>query len=157
MRTDQRGLAGLLVSLLVVVAPPAWAQAPAAAPPKLGSSNNTELGVVLTTGNSQSTSLGLRNLYLYRWSNAQLRWEGGWLRVASRNGDRYAVGSPADFEVVEPETSLDSQRLFSKLGYQHQLSARTDWFANFDAVRDEPANILHQVVLAGGLGTTWHK
>ena len=40
---------------------------------------------------------------------------------------------------------------------QRQLSTRTDWFANFDAVRDEPANILHQFVVAGGLGTTWRK
>jgi len=155
MRIDQRALVGLLACLLVTMSPAAWAQAPA--PPKLGPSNNTELGLVVTSGNSRSTSVGLRNLFLYRWSNAELRWEGGWLRVASRNGDRYAVGSAGDFEVVEPGTTLDSQRLFSKLAYQRQLSMRTDWFANFDAVRDEPANILHQLVLAGGLGTTWVK
>jgi hypothetical protein len=157
MHINQRALAGLLGCLLVTMSPAAWAQAPPAAPPKLGSSNNTELGLVLTTGNSRSTSVGLRNLYLYRWSNAELRWEGGWLRVASREGNRFAVGSADDFEVVEPGTALDSQRLFSKLGHQRQLSKRTDWFANFDAVRDEPANILHQLVLAGGLGTTWRK
>ena len=162
MRTNQRGLMGLLVrflvvGLLVAAAPRAWAQAPASPPPKLGPSNNTELGLVLTTGNSRSTSVGLRNLYLYRWSGAELRWESGWLRVASRDGDRFAVGTPVDFEVQEPGTALDSQRLFSKLGYQRQLSTRSDWFANFDAVRDEPANILHQLVLAGGLGTTWRK
>src|SRR5437868_10396302 len=143
MRIAQSSRVGLLTCLLATTTMVhiALAQAPAA-PPKLGSSNNTELGVVLTTGNSRATSVGLRNLYVYRWSNAELRWEGGWLRVASRNGNRFAVGSPDDFEVVEPGTGLDSQRLFSKLAYQRQLSMRTDWFANFDAVRDEPANIL---------------
>jgi hypothetical protein len=134
-----------------------WAQAPAPAPPELGASNSTELGLVLTSGNSRSTSVGLRNLFLYRWSKAELRSEAGWLRVASRDGDRFAVGTPDAFDVVEPDTALDSQRLFSKLAYQRQLSTRTDWFANFDAVRDEPANILHQLVVAGGLGTTWRK
>jgi hypothetical protein len=153
---------GLLACLLTIaIESAAWAQAPAPAPapapPKLGSSNSTDLGLVVATGNSRSTSVGLRNVYLYRWSNAQLRWEGGWLRVASRDGNRYAVGSSAGYDVVEPGTAVDSQRLFSKLGYQRQLSTRLDWFANFDAVRDEPANILHQFVVAGGLGTTWRK
>lgn len=148
------GLLALVASIAVVA--PASAQAPAAAP-RLGASNSTDLGLVVATGNSRSTSVGLRNLYLYRWPIAELRWEGGWLRVASRNGDRYAVGTPGDFDVVEPGTSLDSQRLFSKLRYQYQLSPRTDWFGNFDAARDEPANLLRQFVLAGGLGTTWRK
>jgi hypothetical protein len=62
-----------------------------------------------------------------------------------------------DFDIVEPDTAVDSHRLFSKLGYQRQISARTDWFANFDAVRDEPSNINRQFVFAGGLGTTWRK
>jgi putative salt-induced outer membrane protein YdiY len=151
-----RGIGLLALVAALTCAAPAAAQAPAAAP-KLGVSNSTDLGLVIATGNSRSTSVGLRNVYLYRWSNAELRWEGGWLRVASRDGDRYAVGTPANFDVVEPGTSLDSQRLFSKLRYQHQLSPRTDWFGNFDAVRDEPANLLREFVLAGGLGTTWRK
>lgn len=148
------GLLALVAS--IACAAPAWAQAPAPAP-KPGPSNSTDLGLVIATGNSRSTSVGLRNVYLYRWSQAELRWEGGWLRVASRDGDRYAVGTPGNFDVVEPGTSLDSQRLFSKLQYKHQLSPRTDWFGNFDAVRDQPANLLNQYVLAGGLGTTWRK
>ena len=146
----------LIVSLLLGVPAMAWAQA-APAPPKLGASNSTDLGLVIASGNSRSTSVGLHNVYLYRWSNAQLRWEGGWLRVASRDGSRFAVGNPTDFEIVEPGTKLDSQRLFSKLAYQRQIAKRTDWFANFDAARDEPANLLRQFVLAGGLGTTWWK
>lgn len=127
------------------------------AEPELGASNNTELGVVIATGNARSTSVGLRNLYTFRWTEAELKWETGWLRAASRDGDRFAVQSGSGFEIVEPETAVDSHRLFSKLGYQRQLSAVLDWFANFDAVRDEPSNINRQFVLAAGLGTTWQK
>jgi hypothetical protein len=101
--------------------------------------------------------VGLRNLYGYRFPNAELKWEAGWLRVQSRDGHRFAVGSPATFTITEPGTSIDSERLLSKLHYQRAFSMRTDWFANFDTVRDEPANISHQVVLAGGVGTTWYK
>ena len=127
--------------LLTLVAAPtaSWAQAAAPAKePRLGSSNRTELGVVIATGNAKSTSVGLRNLYTFGWTNALLRWEGGWLRATSRDGDRFAVQTPSGFDVIDPESAVDSHRLFSKLGYQRQLSARHDWFANFDAVRDEP-------------------
>ena len=133
------------------------AQTPPPKEPELGAANHTELGVVIATGNARSTSVGLRNLYTFRWVNTELRWEGGWLRAASRDGDRFALETASGFDVVEPDTAVDSHRLFSKLGYQRQLSPRLDWFTNFDAVRDEPSNINRQFVLAAGLGTTWHK
>jgi len=125
--------------------------------PKLGAANSSELGLIVATGNARSTSLGFRNVYTYRWANAELGWESGWLRAASRKGDRFAVQTAGGFDVVDPGTDIDSQRLFSKLRYQRQLSPRTDWFSNFDAVRDEPSNINRQFVVAGGLGTTWRK
>lgn len=157
MRNRGGDLVGMLalVCLMLGVAGPAGAQAPAE--PKLGTSNSTELGLVIASGNSRSTTVGLRNVYTYRWPNAELGWEGGWLRAASRDGDRYAVITATGFDVVEPDAAVDSSRLFSKLRYQRQFSMRHDWFTNFDAVRDEPANISRQFVLAAGLGTTWLK
>jgi hypothetical protein len=107
--------------------PPPTAQPPA--PPKLGPSNSSELGLIVATGNARSTSLGFRNVYTYRWTNAELGWEAGWLRAASRKSDRFAVQTANGFDIVEPETGIDSQRLFSKLHYQRQISARTDWFS----------------------------
>jgi len=157
MRIDWVRVGSLLFVLWIGLASMARAQAPAPPAPKLGSSNSTDLGLVIATGNSRSTSVGLRNVYLYRWPAAELRWEGGWLRVASRDGNRFAVGTAGDFDIVEPGSKLDSQRLFSKLRYQRQIAKRTDWFANFDAARDEPANLLQQYIVAGGLGTTWWK
>jgi hypothetical protein len=145
--------------IVLLAAATASAQTPPPPPkePKLGTSNSTELGVVIATGNARSTSVGFRNVYTYRWPNAELGWEAGWLRAASRDGDRFAVQTASGFDVVDPDTKIDSERLFSKLRYQRQISPRNDWFANFDAVRDEPSNINRQFVLAGGLGTTWRK
>jgi len=144
----------------------ASAQVPGTAPaqpaqpskePKLGQSNSAELGLVIATGNATSTSIGFRNVYGYHWPDAELGWESGWLQASSRDGDRFALQSASGFDVIEPDTKIDSQRLFSKLRYQRQISSRTDWFTNFDAVRDDPANINRQFVLAGGLGNTWRK
>lgn len=158
MRRSVNAIGSVCLLLATITATPVWAQTPAPPPePKLGPTNNTELGVVIATGNARSTSIGLRNVYIYRWENAELGWEAGWLRATSRDGDRFAVQTASGFDIVEPDTKVDSHRLFSKLKYQRQISARHDWFANFDAVRDEPANINRQFVLAGGLGTTWRK
>ena len=43
--------------------------------------------MVIATGNARSTSVGLRNVYTFRWSNAELGWESSWLRAASRNSN----------------------------------------------------------------------
>jgi hypothetical protein len=155
-----RTLRVLLVVGSVTTSSAAWAQTPAPPPPeppRLGPSNNSELGLVVASGNAKSTSVALRNVYVYRWPTSEFGWEMGWLRADSRDGDRFAVQTSSGFDVVEPDTQTDSQRLFSKLRYQRQLSARQDWFANFDAIRDEPSNINSQFVLAAGLGTTWRK
>jgi hypothetical protein len=149
-----RGWGAFLLTLVVVGHAGAQSPAPDTMP---GPSNSTELGLVVAAGNARSTSVGLRNVFGYRLENAELRWEAGWLRVESRSGRRFAVGTPDTFAVVDPDTTVNSERLFSKVRYQQQFSARTDWFTNFDAVRDEPANISHQFVMAGGLGTTWIK
>ena len=106
--------------------PSAPAAAPPPEPPKLDAADSLELGLIMATGNARSTSLGFRNLYTYRWTDAELGWEAGSLRAASRTDDRFAVETPGGFDIVEPETAIDSQRLFSKLHYQRQLSARTD-------------------------------
>jgi hypothetical protein len=142
---------------VILFAGTAAAQTPPPAPPRPGPSNSSDLGIVIATGNAHSTSVGLRNVYGYRFPQAELRWEAGWVRVSSRDGHRFAIGSPEAFRLVEPGSSVDSERLFSKVRYQQQFSSRTDWFTNFDAVRDEPANISHQFVIAAGFGNTWYK
>lgn len=148
---------GLMVIASVGLAGVAYAQAPQEEP-KLGWSNSTELSWVATAGNSRVSTVGFRNVYRYRWTGAELLWESGWVRAASQDGARYAVSTgDGGFEIVEPDTAVDSERLYSKLRYQRQITARHDWFANMDAARDEPSNVLSQFVFAGGLGTTWHK
>jgi hypothetical protein len=119
-------------------------------------SNNAEFSLVVATGNSRAATVGFRNVYAYRWMGAELSWESGWVRSASRDGKRNAVVTgPGEFEVVVPGTSIDSQRLYSKVRYQRQIAGRHDWFTNLDGVRDQPSNINSQFVFAGGLGTTW--
>lgn len=118
--------------------------------------NDTELSLVVASGNSQANTLGFRNVYEYRWTGANLTWETGWVRAASRDGDRVAVARPGDLvEIVEPTIEIDSQRFYSKLGFRQEIDGRHYWFTNFDSARDEPSNIRRQFIGAGGFGTQW--
>ena len=119
-------------------------------------SNGTELSLVVVSGNSQANTLGFRNVYERRWTRATVTWETGWVRAASRDGDRFAVMQPGGkIEIVEPAIEVDSQRFHSKLGFRQEIDGRHYWFTNFDSVRDEPSNINHLFVGAGGVGTQW--
>jgi hypothetical protein len=145
-----------LVVTGAIVGRPVHAQAPQDARMP-GWSDTAELSWVVATGNAKANTVGFRNVYAYRWTSAELSWESGWVRAASRDGRRIAVETaPGAFEVVEPDVRIDSQRLYSKIRYQRQIAGRHDWFSNADIVRDEPSNINRQSVLASGLGTTWH-
>ena len=118
--------------------------------------NNAELSLVAAAGNSTATTFGFRNVYGYAWERSRLSWEAGWVRADSRDGRRLAVGfSDQDFELVEPPTKIDSERMHSKLGYRQDISGAHFWFGNFDSARDKPSNINRQFVAAGGFGTRW--
>ncbi len=135
---------------------PMRAQEAAETQPARAWTNATELSLVVASGNAQAESIGFRNVYEYRWSDATLTWEKGWVRAASLDGDRVAVAEPGGgFAVVDPQPEIDSQRLYSKLGFRHEISGPHFWFANYDSVRDEPLNITRQLVGAGGFGTEW--
>lgn len=135
---------------------PMRAQEEAETHPARAWTNATELSLVVASGNAQAESIGFRNVYEYRWSDATLTWETGWVRAASLDGDRVAVAEPGGgFAVVDPQPEIDSQRLYSKLGFRHEISGPHFWFVNYDSVRDEPSNIKRQLVGAGGFGTEW--
>ena len=120
--------------------------------------NGTELSWVVASGNSDANTIGFRNLYERAWTRAELSFEAGWVRAASSSSDRVAVVRGADdFDVIEPDSEIDSQRLYSKLRYQHEIAGRQYWFSSLDSARDGPSNIIRQFVFAGGVGTTWHE
>ncbi len=152
-RTRDALMSMLIMGLAMVTV---RAQDEADAQPARGWTNATELSLLVATGNAQAESLGFRNVYEYRWSDATLTWETGWVRAASLDGDRVAVAEPGGgIEVVDPQSTIDSQRVYSKLGFRNEISGPHFWFANYDSVRDEPSNIQRQFVGAGGFGTEW--
>lgn len=137
----------------VLAAAPAFAQDGEG---ELGWKNSTELGLVLTAGNSSTTNINVRNVFAYDWEQADLDWEFGILRVSS-DDDRFALGTEDDFEIIEPDVEPDNQRIFTNIRYLRDINPRFFWYGRLFAERDEPADIDYRLTPAGGAGNTWAK
>lgn len=148
------GCAIALVAALSFLAIPSTARAQDNEERPLGWKNSTELGWVLTTGNSNTSNFNVRNLFAYDWEEADLDWEFGYLR-ASSDDDRFAVGLPGDFEIIRPDRDPDNDRLFTNIRYLRNINERFFWYARFEAVRDQPADIEHRYTPSLGAGNTW--
>lgn len=118
--------------------------------------NSTELGWVFVTGNANTSSFNLRNLFSYDWDTADLTWEFEIFRAESAD-DRVAVGTEDDYEIIEPPLEADNDRLSNKIQYLRTLSDQFFWYARLDTVRDIPADIDYRFTPAGGAGNTWAK
>lgn len=118
-------------------------------------SNSSQLSWVVSTGNSDSNSFSVRNVYEYEWTRAEFYWEAGVLRASSAN-DTFATGTEDDFEVVTPAPKIDHNRWFSKVRYFRVLKDRFFWYVSYDSSRDPPSNVNIQLIGSGGVGTDWY-
>lgn len=139
------------VLVAVLAATPALAQD---GERQLGATNSSELGLVVTSGNSNTTSFNVRNLFAFNWEQADLDWEFGVLR-ASSGDDRIAVGSENDFDVIEPDIEPDSERIYTNLRYLRNINPQFFWYGRLFADRDQPADIDYRFTPSAGAGNTW--
>lgn len=93
--------------------------------------DTADLSIVITGGNSSSTSFGLRNLAEYYWPTSSLRLDIGGLMTDSRaREDRFAVGTgDGDFTVVDGERQKTAENYFANLRFDQDLSERWYTFA----------------------------
>ena len=67
---------------------------------KLGWSNVADVGLVVTAGNSSTSTFSFDDKLTYAWEGADFIFRAGALRVRTPD-DPFAVGTPEDFEVIE--------------------------------------------------------
>lgn len=122
-----------------------------------GWSDEAELSLVATDGNSQSETFSLRNTLRGAWTNADLKVTIGGLRAASTDVTRSAVGaSAADARLVESSsTAVTAERYFFEARYDRRISDGWYWYASGGWVRNEPAGIRNRSSVAAGLGRRW--
>ncbi len=149
----------LLICLVLgccLVSTPSWAQEEEAEE-ELGWSNSTDLGLVITDGNSSTETLGFNNYLQRLWINSRYS-----LRIeavrSSTADDPFAVVIPETedgFDVVYPGKKLDVERYFIENRYDRSITERFFWNAGVSWERNKNAGILNRYVGFAGVGNLW--
>lgn len=146
-----------LIVLVVAASEPARAQdAPAAAPEPAPPvwADAAELAYVVTSGNSQSSTLGFKNTLTWKVAPSSFELKLGGIRVETTSVDRSVDAGGA---ILETETSSTTAENYFLTGrYDHTVSPKVFWFAGAGWDRNRFAGIDNRYAGFGGLGNIWH-
>lgn len=117
-----------------------------------GTYANADLSYVLTSGNSSTSSLGFKGDLTHRWARHSIGFAAGGLRASSSPDTRYAVGTPADFEVVIPESELTAEAYYARGRYDYKLSDRLYYTAGAGWERNRFSGIDNRWLVDTGIG-----
>jgi hypothetical protein len=152
------GLLSILVGLPFMLAIPASAQEPTPPEKKLGWHDKAELALVVTAGNSETSTFGFRNLLSRTWTDAELKVELAGLRTETATFTATPVGtSPDDFMVEEVSSSeLTAENYLARAKYDRNLRPKLFAFATGGWDRNVFAGIENRYNAAGGIGNIWY-
>ncbi len=134
--------------LALAVALPVLAQDPPPAPEKPWTSV-TELGFVMTSGNSESSSLNFGEKYTYKWPKAELLFEAAAIRAESTTRTVTNTGGV----LTETETSETTAELYSFGGkFRRDVTPRFFWYTGGGWLRNELSGIENRFTAGAGVG-----
>jgi putative salt-induced outer membrane protein YdiY len=120
--------------------------------------DQAEFSFVQTGGNAEASTLAFKNLLERLWPEALFTFHVGALRAESSTFNRFAVGAPGDFEVIENETSeLTAENYFARARYDRDLRPDFFWFGGAGWERNEFAGFSDRFTVVGGVGNWWWK
>lgn len=120
----------------------------------LGWFDTAELGLVVTGGNSDTSTLGLKNTLERVWEKARFTLLAGAVRAESAFNRRAVGTSQNDYSVTDDtETTVDQYFLNGR--YDRDITERFFWFAGAGWDRNEPAGIKTRYTGFGGVGNIW--
>ena len=115
--------------------------------------DQAEFSLVVTAGNTQSNTFGIKNRLERLFPSARLAFDAGGLRVESGTTVRTAIGTPGDFDVIEDtDTETKAENYFASLRYDRELSDRSYAYGSGGWVRNRFAGIDDRWTGAVGLG-----
>ena len=139
--------------LLVLVSSPV--QADEATAPRVWS-DTAEVAFVLTSGNTATFSLGVKNTLEGKWPRQSIAIRLAVLRAEDTETTRFAVGGTDDFEVESSEiTDVKDESYEFGTRFDRKLSDRHAWFVDGSWLRNEFSGISSRAVGLFGLATTW--
>lgn len=136
--------------------------------PEKAWSNETELSVVLTEGNSSTRTIGLKDTLARRWTKARFQLKVEALRAETSDdwfeqvdpGFTWEPGAappPTTSTLVKPEAELDAENYFIEGRYDREIRKTLTWHAGASWDRNFDAGIIGRTIVFGGLGNVWYK
>jgi putative salt-induced outer membrane protein YdiY len=123
---------------------------------KLGWSDQGELGYVATSGNSESSTFGLKNTLAYDWERARFELKVAGVRVDTTTRTVTAVGTPTDFsKEVDTNTETTAENYFASSRYDKNITERFFWFGGAGWDRNRFSGIDNRYTVFGGVGNIW--
>jgi putative salt-induced outer membrane protein YdiY len=125
---------------------------------KLGWADQAELAFVLAAGNSETSTLGFRNVLSRIWEDAEFHFELAGLRTETATITRTPVGLSADDFVIEESkvSALTAENYLARAKYDRNLSPRLYAYGSGGWDRDEFAGVRNRYYGAGGVGNIWY-
>ncbi|HEX6852912.1 MAG TPA: DUF481 domain-containing protein [Candidatus Polarisedimenticolaceae bacterium] len=109
--------------------------------------NATELGVIVTSGNSESTNFAFSNKYGYKWTNAEFLSNAGALRTESTPN-----AFNLDGVLVEPPKETTAESYFLDGKYRRTVTGDLFWYALAGWNRNRFQGIDSRLFGGGGIG-----
>lgn len=118
----------------------------------LGWTDVAELAFVMTSGNSETESISLKNVAVRTMESSSFTIDVGALRAESTT--RLAIGTPNRF-VESKATSLTAESYHLRGRYDHVISDRRFWFVGGGWARNTFAGVDNRYSAMLGLGNVW--
>ena len=97
---------------------------------KVGWSNAADLGLVITGGNSRTSTFTFDDKLTQSWTNATLEFKVGGLRTRTTDDRVAVVAGPNEFAVIEDESiDIGTERYTVTASYRRDISKKLYWLA----------------------------
>ena len=162
----KRGRAWLIVLCSAVACPSPDAQEAQTQPAQGTWQNSTDLSLVVTRGNSDLQTFGLKETLEYKTAKGRSRLRIDALRSDTSDDPYYLIDAGLTFEpgetptnftrkAVRPDPEPDVNRFFAEGRYEGNLPQKATWNAGASWDRNDDAGILSRTILFAGLGHVW--
>ena len=143
-----------LVAVIAAIALPVVVPASAEDEKKTGWSSTAEVGVVVTSGNSEIQTLSFKDETTRSWEKSSFRIKAGAIRAETTTLAPVAVGTPGSFSRSKV-TKTNAEVYYFEGRFDKKIHDRFFWFTGAGWNRNRPAGIDSRTTVFGGVGNIW--
>lgn len=121
---------------------------------ELGWKSLADLSWVVTSGNSETSTLGFKNKSVRRWLRSTWEINAGGIKVRNTIKDKFAVGTDTDFNIGET-TETPAENYFLNTRYDRLKGDNFFTYGGLGWDRNEPAGVENRYTASIGVGNRW--